>query len=391
MQEDTRIVRAGRDPAAYQGAVNPPVYHVSTVTYPSLAAMHEAHLARERDEQVMVYGRTGTPTSFALETALAEIEGGYRCVTFPSGLAAISTTLLAFLKTGDHLLMVDSVYGPSRAFCNGMLKRMGIETSYYDPTIGAGIKALLRPNTAVVFVESPGSLTFEMQDIPGISAVAHAAGATVIMDNTWASPLYFKAFEHGVDVSIQAATKYVVGHSDAMLGSATATEAAWPKLRAGVRQMGQSAGPDDLYLAQRGLRTLAVRLERHHASGLAIADWLRSRPEVARVLHPGLPGDPGHQLWRRNYLGASGLFSFELKPCSIDQVAAMLDHLELFGLGYSWGGYESLAIHAEQAKLRTETRWDSQGQLIRLHIGLEGVDDLKADLTAGFERLRRAG
>lgn len=391
MQEDTRIVRAGRDPAAYQGAVNPPVYHVSTVTYPSLAAMHEAHLARERDEQVMVYGRTGTPTSFALETALAEIEGGYRCVTFPSGLAAISTTLLAFLKTGDHLLMVDSVYGPSRAFCNGMLKRMGIETSYYDPTIGAGIKALLRPNTAVVFVESPGSLTFEMQDIPGISAVAHAAGATVIMDNTWASPLYFKAFEHGVDVSIQAATKYVVGHSDAMLGSATATEAAWPKLRAGVRQMGQSAGPDDLYLAQRGLRTLAVRLERHHASGLAIADWLRSRPEVARVLHPGLPGDPGHQLWRRNYLGASGLFSFELKPCSIDQVAAMLDHLELFGLGYSWGGYESLAIHAEPAKLRTATRWDSQGQLIRLHIGLEGVDDLKADLTAGFERLRRAG
>ena len=391
MQEDTRIVRAGRDPAAYQGAVNPPVYHVSTVTYPSLAAMHEAHLARERDEQVMVYGRTGTPTSFALETALAEIEGGYRCVTFPSGLAAISTTLLAFLKTGDHLLMVDSVYGPSRAFCNGMLKRMGIETSYYDPTIGAGIKALLRPNTAVVFVESPGSLTFEMQDIPGISAVAHAAGATVIMDNTWASPLYFKAFEHGVDVSIQAATKYVVGHSDAMLGSATATEAAWPKLRAGVRQMGQSAGPDYLYLAQRGLRTLAVRLERHHASGLAIADWLRSRPEVARVLHPGLPGDPGHQLWRRDYLGASGLFSFELKPCSIDQVAAMLDHLELFGLGYSWGGYESLAIHAEPAKLRTATRWDSQGQLIRLHIGLEGVDDLKADLTAGLDRLRRAG
>lgn len=387
MKDRTRAVTAGRDPAAQHGIVNPPVWHASTVLFPSLAALEEASRSPHRG---VFYGRRGTPTSFALEDAIAEIEGGAHCRLCPSGLAAIATALLAFLDSGEHLLMVDSVYGPTRAFCEGILRRFGVETTYYDPLIGARIAELIRPETRVVFVESPGSLTFEVQDVPAIAAAAHERGVRVLMDNTWASPLYFKPFAHGVDVSIQAATKYLVGHSDAMLGSITATEESWPALLRAHGQLGQCAGPDDIYLAQRGLRTLAVRLERHWQNGLILAEWLRGRPEVARVLHPALPEDRGHALWKRDFLGASGLFAAVLHPCSKAALAAMVDGLELFGMGYSWGGYESLVLPSDPRPLRSATKWSAAGPLLRFHAGLEDIDDLIADLEAGFARLNAA-
>ncbi len=388
MREDTVIVTAGRDPEKNFGVVNPPVYHASTILFPSYQAIkdragHESHGKR------VVYGRRGTPTSFSLEAAVTALEGGHDCVLFPSGINAITCALLAFLKTGDHLLMVDSVYGPTRSFCENMLARFGVETTYYDPLVGAGIADLIRVNTRVVFTESPGSQTFEMQDIPAIAAAAHARDAVVIMDNTWASPLFFKPFEHGVDVSVQAATKYIVGHSDVMMGTATATEACYRPLKETASELGLAAGPDDIYLAQRGLRTIGVRLRQHQESGLAVARWLRARPEVVRVLHPGLRDDPGHGLWKRDFLGASGLFGMILNPCSETALAAFLDGLELFGMGYSWGGYESLIIPA--APTRTATRWAPEGPCLRLHIGLEDIDDLIADLEAGFQRLAAAG
>jgi cysteine-S-conjugate beta-lyase len=394
MHDETKLVALGRDPAAHHGAVNTPVYHVSTVLHSSIASLRAAQAARERDERVMVYGRTGTPTSFAFEDAVAALEGGHRCQAYPSGLSAVSAALLAFVKAGDHVLVSDSVYAPTRFFCDRALRRFGVETTYYDPLIGAGIAAQLRPNTAVVMVESPGSHTFEVQDIPAIAAAAHGPGrsthAVVLADNTWASPLYCRPLALGADVSIQAATKYIVGHSDANLGAATATEQAWPALLRTARQMGLCAGPDDINLAQRGLRTLAVRLSRHQESALAVAAWLQTRPEVKRVLYPALPSDPGHALWRRDFTGASGLFSIELRPCSDAAVAAMVDNLELFGIGYSWGGFESLIVPYEPEKFRTATPWRGHGPLLRLHIGLEAVEDLLADLAAGFGRLNAA-
>lgn len=391
MHDDTRAVTAGRDPAAHHGAVNTPVYRVSTVLFPTVAAMDAAQAARDAGEQVMVYGRTGTPTSFGLENAIAELEGGYRCQTFPSGLSAVSSALTAFLKAGDHLLMTDSTYGPTRVFCDTVLSRFGVSTTYYDPLVGAGIAGLMRPNTTVVYLESPGSLTFEVQDLPAMAKAAHAGGAKVLIDNTWASSLYCKPLTLGADVSIQAGTKYVVGHSDANLGLVAATKDSWPPVRDLARRMGLAAGPDDIYLAQRGLRTLAVRLRRHMESSLAIAEWLRSRPEITRVLHPALPGDPGHALWRRDFLGASGLFAVEMKPCGPKAVAAFLDDLELFGLGYSWGGFESLAVPARLGRTRTATNAATPGPLVRFHIGLEAVDDLKEDLAAGLARFNAAG
>ena len=272
MKDDTRLITAGRDPKANFGIVNPPVYHASTVLAHSLAEWEARAEQRKRGERGIFYGRYGTPTIFALEDAVTEIEGGYRGLVYPSGLAAVAASLLAFLKSGDHVLMVDSVYGPARRVSDTLLKRFGVETTYYDPLIGPGLKALLRPNTRIVYVESPGSLTFEVQDIPQLAEIAHAHGAVVMLDNTWASPLYFKPFEHGVDVSIQAATKYVVGHSDAMLGTVTANKAAWPILEQTTRDLGQTAGPDDVYLAQRGIRTLSVRLKRHWETGLKLAE-----------------------------------------------------------------------------------------------------------------------
>ena len=390
MKEDTKLIVAGRDPHSYHGAVNLPVYHASTILFPTLDAHDAAYAARQRDEQVVTYGLAGTPTSYALENAVAELEGGYRALVYPSGLAAIAAALLACLKSGDHVLMVDSVYEPTRNLCNGLLARFGVQTTYYDPLIGAGIAKLLQPNTKVVFVEAPGSLTFEMQDIPVIAVAAHAGGALVLMDNTWASPLFYKPFSHGVDLSIQAGTKYLAGHSDLLIGTVSATKEAWPLLRDATRQLGQGAGPDDMFLTLRGMRTLAVRLAHHQVSALKVAEWLKARPEVARVIHPALPEDPGHAIWKRDFLGASGLFAFEIKPVSRQQLAAMLDNMKLFGMGYSWGGFESLIVPAREERLQHRLHWESKGILLRIHIGLEAVEDLIEDLAAGFSRLRSA-
>ncbi|MBM3517611.1 MAG: cystathionine beta-lyase [Alphaproteobacteria bacterium] len=385
MKEDTRIVTAGRDPAANFGIVNPPVYHCSTVLFPTLAAL-EAQEGGGIERRVS-YGRAGTPTTFALEDAMTALEGGYATALFPSGLAAATTALLAFLQTGDHLLMTDAIYGPTRRFCDKVLTRLGVETTYFDPLIGRGVAALLRPTTRVVYLESPGSQTFEVQDVPAIAGAAHAAGARVLLDNTWATPCFFKAFTHGVDVSIQAATKYIVGHADVMLGTATATEAAWPALRQMARDIGTAVAPDDCYLAQRGLRTLSVRLQRHQESALRLARWLQLRLEVARVLYPALPEDPGHAIWRRDFSGASGLFGVVLRPCAKAALAAMLDGMTLFGMGYSWGGYESLILPTHPERMRIAVPWREAGPLLRVHVGLEDIEDLIADLEAGFARL----
>lgn len=389
MKEDTKLIVSGRYPEKNYGVVNPPVYHASTILFSSVAELKATFAARAKGEKVVSYGRIGTPTTWALEEAVAEIEGGYRSQLFPSGLAAVAGALLAFVKTGDHILITDSVYGPTRNFCNKVLSKFGVTTTYYDPLIGAGISDLMQENTRIVFTEAPGSQSFEMSDVPAISKAAHKKGAIVLMDNTWASPLFFKPFTHGVDVSIQAGTKYIVGHSDAMLGVVTTTEEYWPALQLGANLTGQTAGPDDAYLAQRGIRTLAVRMRQHHQTGLALANYLKSRPEVASVLHPALPGDPGHKIWKRDFLGASGLFSFRLKAASDEAVAAFMDNLELYGMGYSWGGYESLAILADPSQYRTATKWDNTEPLVRIHAGLEDPEDLIKDLERGFEHMNR--
>lgn len=385
MKDATLVTIAGRDPERQHGVVNPGVYHASTILFPTLAAMEAA-----RPEHGNYYGRYGTPTTAALEGAIAKLEGGFRSTVVGSGKTAISGTLLALLSQGDHLLVTDSVYAPTRQFCAGTLARLGIETTFYDPLIGADIAALIRPTTRLVFTESPGSLTFEIQDIPAIVAAAHARGCLVVTDNTWASPLYFKPFEHGVDISVQAATKYIGGHSDLMMGVVTTTEAAHERVWRGLMEVATVAAPDDCYLALRGLRTLAARLERHQASALRIAAWLRARPEVLEVRHPGLPDDPGHAIWQRDYLGSSGLFGFILKPVPKPALAAFVDHLELFGMGWSWGGYESLLIPARPTTYRTATPWEHKGLLMRIHVGLEDSEDLIRDLDRGFARLAAA-
>jgi len=380
----TRLVTGGREDIPH-GFVNPPVHHVSTVLYPSA----EDFLARRAR---YVYGRRGTPTTQALEDALRELEGP-NCIgvaIVPSGLAAISTALLSLLVCGDHLLVSDSVYHPTRKFCDTVLKRCGIATSYYDPMIGAGIAELFQPRTRAVFVEAPGSLTFEVQDVPAIANEAHARGALVVIDNTWATPLFFRAFENGVDVSIQAATKYIGGHSDLMLGTISANHASWPRVSESVYLLGLCAGPDDVYLALRGLRSLSARLAQHQEAALRIARWLEQRIEIARVLHPALPGCPGHAIWQRDFTGSSGLFSIVLRPVPETAVHAFLNALRLFGIGASWGGFESLAIPFDAAEIRTASRWAPEGPTVRLHIGLEAVEDLIADLERGFAALAAA-
>ena len=384
-QVETTLVTAGRDTRAQKGFVNPPVVHGSTVLYPTADDLH-AHRGEFQ------YGRRGTPTTKALQQALMAIEGP-QCAGVglaPSGLAAISTTLLAVLKAGDHLLVCDNAYRPSRNFCNGMLARYGVETSYFDPLIGAGIAGLFKPNTKAVLVEAPGSQSFEMPDIPAIAAVAHARDALVIDDNTWATPLYHRSLEQGVDISMQAATKYIGGHSDIMFGTISANARAWPQIAEAIQLLGVCAGPDDVFLALRGLRTLAVRLAQHHISGLEMARWLATRPEVLRVLHPALESDPGHAIWKRDFTGASGLFSIVLKPKPQKAVDALLDTVRLFGMGYSWGGFESLVIPFDCAPYRTATKWAPDGPTLRLHIGLENVEDLKADLERGFAAFNAA-
>jgi cystathionine beta-lyase len=382
---ETRLVTAGRDTKAQKGFVNPPVFHGSTVLYPTAEDLH-AHRSEFQ------YGRHGTPTTRALQHVLMALEGP-QCAGVglaPSGLSAISTTLLAVAKAGDHILVCDNAYRPTRNFCNGLLARYGVETGYFAPLIGGAIEKLFRPNTRAVVIEAPGSQTFEMPDIPAIAAAAHARGALVIDDNTWATPLYHRSLELGVDISMQAGTKYVGGHSDIMFGTISANAKAWPIIAENIRLLGVCAGPDDVYLALRGIRTLSVRLAQHHRSGLEMARWLEARPEVLKVLHPGLESDPGHAIWKRDFTGASGLFSIVLKPKPQAAVDAMLNSLTLFGMGFSWGGFESLAIPFDCATYRTATTWAPGGPTLRLHIGLENIDDLKADLDRGFAVLNAA-
>ena len=385
MQDETLVTTLGRDPDRHHGIVNPPVYHASTILFPSLAAYDAP---RTRDGYY--YGRYGTPTTRALAEAVAGIEGGDFALVVSSGKTAITTVLMALTSAGDHILVTDSAYQPTRTFADGVLQRFGVETTYYDPRIGAGIAELIRPNTRLVFTESPGSLTFEVQDIPAIVGAAHAKGVHVVTDNTWAAGLYFKPFAHGVDVSIQAATKYIVGHSDVMMGTITATEALRAPIQDAYNELAGAPGPDDCYLALRGLRTMATRLARHQASALEIARWLATRPEVEAVLHPALESHPDHALWRRDFTGSSGLFAFRLPQVSRPALAAMLDHLELFGMGYSWGGYESLLIPTTPGKIRTAVPWGHDGQMLRIHVGLEHTADLISDLEAGLARLRAA-
>jgi cystathionine beta-lyase len=385
LKPETALVTSGRDTKAQKGFVNPPVVHGSTVLYPTAEDLH-AHRGEFQ------YGRHGTPTTRALQDALIALEGP-NCAGVglaPSGLAAISTTLLAVLKAGDHLLVCDNAYRPTRNFCNGLLNRYGVETTYYDPSIGAGIAGLFKPSTKAVVVEAPGSQSFEMPDIPAIAAVAHEKGALVIDDNTWATPLFHRSLDQGVDISIQAATKYIGGHSDIMFGTISANANAWPLIAETIRLLGVCAGPDDVFLALRGLRTLGVRLDQHQRSALDMARWLATRQEVLRVLHPGLDSDPGHAIWKRDFRGASGLFSIVLKPASQKAVDALLDTVELFGMGYSWGGFESLIIPFDCSAYRTATKWSPGGPTLRLHIGLEHVDDLKADLERGFAAFNAA-
>lgn len=384
LREKTRLALAGRDPADSYGFVNPPIVRGSTVVYPNT----KDFLVRKAR---YTYGTQGNPTIDALLAAVNTMEGGAGSVVVPSGLLACTLPMLAVLSAGDHILVTDSVYRPTRIFCDRMLPRYGIEVSYYDPAAGADIADLFRPNTKAVWTEAPGSQTFEMQDIPTIVAAAHAHDILVMMDNTWATPLFFDAHAFGVDLSVQAGTKYYAGHSDVLIGTVSArTPDLYKRLRESWETLGLIIAPEDAFLTLRGIRTMAVRLKEQMPAGIAMANWLAARPEVARVLHPALPADPGHAIWKRDFTGASSLFAIELEPVPMTAVAAMLDELALFGMGASWGGYESLVLPFDCTPYRTATKPGFKGPTVRLHIGLEDIEDLKEDLEAGFARLRAA-
>jgi cysteine-S-conjugate beta-lyase len=386
MRPETRVVHAGRDPQSNFGIVNPPIYRASTILFPTMAEFDARHDRRYTNHTS--YGMHGTPTTFALAEAVAELSGARHAIMVSSGLAAITQTLTALLRQGDHLLVADSVYGPTRTFCSTVLTRLGVDVTFYDPLVGAGIAGLIRETTRVVYVESPGSQTFEVQDVPAIAGAAHARQAVVVMDNTWATPLNFRAFEHGVDVEVQAGTKHLAGHSDLLLGTiAMRDDRLFRTIKDGVAAFGDCVAPDVCYEALRGLRTPALRLRHQERSALAIAAWLGRRPEVVRVLHPAVPTDPGHGLWKRDFLGASSLFSVLLKTESAPAVAAMVEGLRLFKLGASFGGFESLVIPARAVDNRTVRPWSERGTLLRLHVGLEAVEDLTADLEDGLARL----
>jgi cystathionine beta-lyase len=388
LDDATRVVSAGRREEWTQGIVNPPVWRASTILYDSVAELR----GRVSDtHHRLFYGRRGTPTQWALADALTELEPGAEgTFLYCSGVAALAAALLSVLSPGDELLLVDSAYDPTRSLANGLLKRMGIGTRFYDPLIGGGIAELIRENTRAILMESPGSLTMEVQDVPAIVAAAKARGVTTLIDNTWATPLLFPAIAHGVDLTILACTKYVVGHSDAMLGSVTAAPGHFARLRDTSFQLGQVASADDCWLGSRGLRTMAMRLKQHEASALKIARWLAEQPQVARVLHPALPGHPGHEVFLRDFKGASGLFSIVLDGGDDAGRSALIDGLELFGIGYSWGGFESLALPVDPQRYRSVTTRDDAGPVVRLQIGLEDPDDLIADLAAGLDRFERA-
>lgn len=387
-RDTTRVTRAGRREEWTQGIVNTPVWRASTILYDSVADLRAA--AGRDTKHRLFYGRRGTPTQWSLAEALTELEPGAEATfLYPSGVAAMAAALLSVLSAGDEVLMPDSAYDPTRGQANGLLKRMGVATRFYDPLVGAGIAELIGPATRAVLMESPGSLTFEVQDIPAIVAAAKDRGLATLLDNTWATPLRLPAMALGIDLSVLACTKYVAGHSDAMIGSVTVTPERYAALRDTTYQLGQTVGPDDAYLAARGLRTMAVRLDRHEASALTIARWLADRPEVKRVLHPALPDCPGSEFFHRDFKGGTGLFAFELADGGDAERAAFIDALDLFGIGYSWGGYESLALPVDPARHRTATPWQS-GPLVRLSIGLEDADDLIADLDYGFTAWRAA-
>jgi len=381
----TEVAHLGRDPRRFLGAVNTPVWRASTILFRNVA---ELEAASRGQFPGLSYGLHGLPTIAALQDALAALEGGHAALVVPSGLTATTFPLLALARPGDHVLVTDAVYGPTRRFCDNHLRRLGVDVGYYDPLLGAGIARELRSNTTIVFAESPGSLTFEVQDVPAIVTAAHAHGARVILDNTWATPLGFRAFDHGVDVAVQAATKYIGGHSDVLLGAVVANEPTFGALHRLWTDMGITASSDDCFLALRGLRTLAVRLARHQANALAVAAWLQAQPEVREVLYPALPGAPGHALWKRDFLAASGLFGVVLHPVDAVRIARMLDGLRLFGLGWSWGGFESLVIPTWPERSRTVTTWDPSAPTLRFAIGLEDPQDLIEDLDEGFARLR---
>jgi len=390
MKDDTKMVHSGRNPEQNFGIVNPPIYHASTILYPTLDAFKSRAEGDDAKYRKVRYGAYGTPTTYTLADTIADLEGGQGGVVTSSGLAAVTFAITAFVKQGDHILMVDSVYGPTRNFCDTVLTGFGIETTYYDPLIGEKIGALIRPNTRVVFTESPGSLTFEMQDIPAISAEAHKKDAVVLMDNTWGTPLFFKPFKHGVDVSIQAGTKYIAGHSDLVIGIITArTESLFRRIKDATMTFGDIAGPDDCYQTLRGLRSMGARLRQQQVSGLKVARWMQERPEVKRVMYPPLPDDPGHAIWKRDFTGACSLFGLVLNTVSEKAISRMLDDYRFFKIGASWGGYESLVIPADPTKGRTAVPWTERGYVLRYHIGLEDTEDLIADLKDGFDRLNQ--
>lgn len=381
MKKETLLATLACHLEGFGGIVNQPPHRASTILFPNVAALEAAE---NSEIPGVTYGRYGTPSSQALEAAIAALEGADHAIVTASGLAAIVSALTACLKQGDHLLMVDSVYGPTRRFCNNVLKNFGVEVTYYDPLIGAGIAALMKDNTKVVYVESPGSLTFDVQDVPAIIKAAHARGALVIGDNTWGTPLYFRPFEMGMDISIHSVTKYIAGHSDLVMGGITCKKPLYKQLVMTYRALGASPSGDNCYLAQRGLRTMGVRMKQQMENALVVAKWLKTRPEVEEVLYPALPGAPGHDLWKRDFTGGASLFAFALKGNKA-QMAALVDGLEFFGLGYSWGGFESL-IMPNNLSGRTVAKWPYSGPGIRLHIGLEHPDDLIKDLEKGFVR-----
>ncbi len=396
MKQETLAILSGKDPKASKGTVNPPIYKTSTVLFPTLKDYADSETGKDFHNSGQgtkaadfSYGISGTATTFTLQKILSDMEGGGHSIVTPSGLMAITTTLLSFLSAGDHILVTDSVYGPTRRFCNKELKRFGVETTYYPPNIGKDIAKLFQKNTKLVFTESPGSLTFEMQDIPAITKIAHTKGAVVVMDNSWATSLYFKPLEHKVDVSIQAGTKYIGGHSDLLLGTISTTDEHIDRIFKTYKHLGGHTSPDDCYMAIRGIRTMPTRIKAHEKAALNIAKWLEKRPEVAKVLHPALPSFEGHKIWKRDFTGSTGLFTIILdKKYSFAALSNMIDNYKIFGIGSSWGGFESLAITFDPSSIRTAQKWTEKGSCVRLYIGLEAEEDLIKDLEAGFKRLK---
>ncbi|MFU0909760.1 cystathionine beta-lyase [Kluyvera intermedia] len=388
---DTALVNAGRSKKFTQGSVNSVIQRASSLVFETVAA--KKHATHNRANGELFYGRRGTLTHFSLQEAMCELEGGAGCALFPCGAAAVANTILAFVEQGDHILVTNTAYEPTQDFCSKILGKLGVTTSWFDPLIGEEIAALVQPNTKVVFLESPGSITMEVHDVPAIVAAVRrvAPDAIIMIDNTWAAGILFKALEFGIDISIQAGTKYLIGHSDAMVGTAVSNERCWAQLRENAYLMGQMLDADTAYMTSRGLRTLGVRLRQHHESSLKVAEWLAQQPQVERVNHPALPGSKGHEFWKRDFTGSSGLFSFVLKKhLTQDELATYLDNFTLFSMAYSWGGFESLILAnqpEELQEIRPDGKIDFSGTLIRVHIGLENVDDLIADLSAGFSRI----